>query len=47
MVSGENPSVCGDIEIFNDTTTVISSLYLPYLAELRKKNISTIPSLGI
>ena len=37
MVSGENPSVCSDLEIFNDTATVISNLYLPYLAELRKK----------
>ena len=37
MVSGENPSGCSDLEIFNDTTTAISNLYLPYLAELRKK----------
>ena len=37
MVSGENPSVCSDVEIFKDTTTVISNLYLPYPAELRKK----------
>ena len=37
MVGGENISVCSDLEIFNDTTTVISNLYLPYLAELRKK----------
>ena len=37
MVSGENPSVCSDLKIFNDTTTAISNLYLPYLAELRKK----------
>ena len=37
MVSGKNPSVCSDLEISNDTTTVISNLYLPYLAELRKK----------
>ena len=46
MVSGENPSRCSDLEIFSDTTTAISSLYLPYLAELRK-NIPTTPSLGI
>ena len=37
MVSGENPSVCSDVEIFKDTTTVISNLYLPYLAELWEK----------
>ena len=36
MVSGENPSVCSDVEIFKDHTTVISSLYLPYLDELQK-----------
>ena len=36
MVSGENPSVCRDVEIFKDTTTVISNPYLPYLVELRK-----------
>ena len=46
MVSSQNPSVCNDLEIFNDTTTVISNLYLPYLAELQK-NILTISSLGI
>ena len=34
MVSGENPSACSDLEIFNDTTTAISNLNLPYLAEL-------------
>ena len=37
MVSGENSSVCSDVEIFKDPTTVISILYLPYLAELWKK----------
>ena len=37
MVSGENPSGCSNLEIFNDTTTAISNLYLPYLAELWKK----------
>ena len=34
MTSGENPLVCSDVEIINDTTTVISNLYLPYYAEL-------------
>ena len=38
MVSGENPSVCSDVEIFKDPTTVISNLYLPYIAELQKKS---------
>ena len=37
MVSGENPSGCSDLETFHDTTTAISNLYLPYLAELWKK----------
>ena len=46
MVSDENPSMCGDLEIFNDTTTtVISNIYLPYLAELRKK-YSDNPTIG-
>ena len=46
MVSDENPSMCSDLEIFNDTTTtVISNLYLPYLAELRKK-YSDNPTIG-
>ena len=46
MVSGENPSGCSDLEIFNDTTTAISNLYLPILLNCGK-NIPTIPSLGI
>ena len=37
MVSGENPSGCSDLEIFNDITTAISNLYLLYLAKLWKK----------
>ena len=37
MVIGKNPSGCSDLEIFNDTTTALSNLYLPYLAELWKK----------
>ena len=45
MVSGENPSVYSDVEIFKDATTVISNLYLPYLAELRK-NYSDNPIIG-
>ena len=37
MVSGQNPSVGSNVEIFRDTTTVISNPDLPYLAELRKR----------
>ena len=46
MVSGENPSVCSNVEIFKHITAVITNPDLPYLAELQE-NIPTIPSLGI